>query len=326
MNDIKELLEVRKLIYFRQVAASPSFRQAARQLGITQPALTRHVQDLEEELGVTLIHRRSSGNRLTEAGRLVMSKADDLLALLSSTRTDLDELRSSPTGTVTLAVPMSFASLYLTPLLTQFGQTYPQVHMRVIEGSTYHIETWLEAGQADVGVVCSPSGSSSLIEEHIGDEELFLLRAGPSEPLPPLDFAELEHMDLVLPLSRYGTRRVLERMAAKLKVQLNPKIEADNPNTIKQLVMCMGWATVHSNALFASEIAAGSVSARRITPTPTRSLMLVTPRNEALSSAARILAREICRLVKHNQLHTSPSAVPFEAEQEIYRRTGSKRG
>ncbi len=108
MAKIDQFLEMRKLYCFQQVASSRSFRHAARQLGITQPALTRHVQDLEEKLGVILVHRHTSGNKLTEAGQSLAQKVDEVLSVGASLKADLMNLQSTMVGTVTVAVSMLF--------------------------------------------------------------------------------------------------------------------------------------------------------------------------------------------------------------------------
>ena len=93
-----DTLGIRKLLSFHEISTSRSFREAARRLGISQPALTRQVQSLEDELGVVLIHRHASGNTMTEAGRILAQKTDELLAIISSTKSALDELKGDPTG------------------------------------------------------------------------------------------------------------------------------------------------------------------------------------------------------------------------------------
>ena len=115
-----QFLEMRKLYYFRQVANSRSLRHAARQLGITQPALTRHVQSLEHELGLTLVHRHASGNKLTEAGQLLASKAEELLAMSSSLKNNLVDLQRTMHGTVTLAISRGHRPVWLDPVLESF--------------------------------------------------------------------------------------------------------------------------------------------------------------------------------------------------------------
>lgn len=140
---------------------------------------------------------------------------------------------------------------------------------------------------------CLPFGSTQLVEETLAREELFLISREKPKRLECVSFPQLAQIELVLPLPKYGTRQLLDRMAADHSVRLSPKMEADNPNTIKQLVMSTRWAAVHSTLLFEEELAAGVVTARSINPTPLRSIALVTPHERPLSSGARAVALAI---------------------------------
>jgi LysR family nitrogen assimilation transcriptional regulator len=206
-------LGVKKLLYFQQISHCRSFRDAARNLGISQPALTRHVQSLEEELGVVLIHRHASGNTLTEAGRILAKKTDELLAIISSAKSALDDLRGDPTGTVTLGLSTGFAGSILTSFLSTFTNRFPGVQLRLMEGSNRHVEDWLPSGQAEIGIICLPFGSTQLVEEV--REELWLVSADGSRRSEPIPFAELAAMQLALPLPRYGTRQLLDKLASR---------------------------------------------------------------------------------------------------------------
>lgn len=300
MEKAGPFLEMRKLYYFRQVANSRSFRHAARQLGITQPALTRHVQSLEDELGITLVHRHSSGNKLTEAGQLLAAKADELLTISSSLKTNLVDLQRSMAGTVTLAISMGHAPVLLDPFLSNFIKYCPNVHLRLMEGLTRHVEEWIELGQADIGVICLPTGSCHLVQETLVREELMLMNTDPTRAGEPIEFAELKRMKLILPLSRFGTRQLLERMASQTKITLQPAIEADNRQTVRHLVMTTGWSAIDATRLFHDEIAAGKIFVRPIVPTPARDIVLATSQSAALSSAARAVAREIRNTVRNS--------------------------
>ncbi len=296
-----DLLGIKRLLYFRQIASSRSFRDAARVLGVAQPALTRYVQSLENELGVVLIHRRATGNTLTEAGQILASRTDELLTTMSSLKSDLDGLREDVAGTVTLGLSMGFAKLFLAPFLSNFPTKFPHVHLRIMEGSTRHVEEWLHNDQADVGLICLPSGLNQRVEESLIREELHLITSNPDGRVGSIVFAELAERELVLPLPRYGTRQLLDKMASEASVTLRPVMEADNPDTIRHLVLTTGWSTVHSVRLFEREIASGAVAAIPINPAPVRHIVLITSTDKPLSSATRATARAIGEALRPRQ-------------------------
>jgi LysR family nitrogen assimilation transcriptional regulator len=315
-----QFLEMRKLYYFRQVANSRSFRHAARQLGITQPALTRHVQSLEDELGLTLVHRHASGNKLTEAGQLLASKAEELLAIASSLKNNLADLQRTMVGTVTLAISMGHMPVLLDPFLESFIKQYPNVQLRLMEGLTRHVEEWIEWGQADIGVICLPTGSCQLVQETLLREDLVLLNTDAARAGEPVNFQELEKTKLILPLTRFGTRQLLQKTAAKARVRLHPAIEADNRQTVRHLVLSTGWSAIDAARLFAEEIAAGRIFARPIVPNLTRDIVLATSQSTALSSTARMVAREIRRSVQQQfgKLESDLEQLPEVPDQDIF--------
>jgi DNA-binding transcriptional LysR family regulator len=94
---------------------------------------------MEEELGVVLIHRHASGNTLTEAGRILAKKTDELLAIISSAKSALDELRGDPTGTVTLGLSTGFAGSILHPDIFSL-----YIHQQV-SGSTIALDGRIDA-------------------------------------------------------------------------------------------------------------------------------------------------------------------------------------
>jgi DNA-binding transcriptional LysR family regulator len=114
------------------------------------------------------------------------------------------------------------------------------------------------------------------VEEILLREELWLVSADGSRRSEPIPFAELAAMQLVLPLPRYGTRLLLDKLPSDNGIALRPIMEADNPSTIKQLVMTIGWSAVHSSLLFEAELALGQVFARPILPASVRCIALVT--------------------------------------------------
>lgn len=294
-------LDTRKLRYFYEVARLQSFRLAGRHLGVSQPSLTRHIQTLETELGVVLLQRGQRATRLTEAGELLFDHAEHLLHRLAEARAAVAGMGNFPTGTVTLALPASFAMAFLPSFLVQFKNRYPAVRLRVTEGSTRHVEDWLASGYAQLGVVVSDTASSSLVSEHLATEDLFFVGAQMPERLGtgPLSMAEIVDLPLVLPLPPHGSRRLIDDAAAAAGVQLNPWFEVDSPHIMRQVILAHGLFAIMPKLAIRSELAAGALMAVPLSPPPRRTLGLATLRGEALSAATRALAQDI-RLAVRN--------------------------
>ncbi|MFB9991612.1 LysR family transcriptional regulator [Deinococcus oregonensis] len=147
------LAQLRALV---AVAKAGSITVAAEQLGITQPALSRTISGLEHSLGVTLLVRHHGGTRLTAVAERLIGTAQDVLALTERIRRDAGEEQTL--SGVTLRVgSLPTTSVWLIPrLLASFGRSFPGVEVRLFDGTSEQVLTWLREGVVDVGFVVTP--------------------------------------------------------------------------------------------------------------------------------------------------------------------------
>jgi DNA-binding transcriptional LysR family regulator len=115
----------------REVARCGSFSAAAESLGYTQPAISRHVALLEQETGATLLERRPSGVRLTDAGQLLVRHADAILARLRDAEDELDELLELRAGKLLMSTLTSAATTIVPLAISEFRQRLPEVSLSV---------------------------------------------------------------------------------------------------------------------------------------------------------------------------------------------------
>ena len=146
-------MELRQLEYFRQIADTHSFNEAARHLNMSQPPLSYQIHQLEEELGVQLFERTSKGVILTNAGEVLYERAGNLLDYADSAKLEVTKagkkrvLRIGMTSTTT-AVMM--------PFISTFAKKYPNVNFEVRDGSTYSLYSCLMDGIIDISVARTP--------------------------------------------------------------------------------------------------------------------------------------------------------------------------
>lgn len=122
---------ISKIALFLEVAKQKSFAKAARQLGMTGPALSKQVQSLEERLGVRLLHRTTRQVSLTEEGALYSERARRALEDLDNAEREIQDLTACPTGELKINAPMSFGLAYLVKPLTRFAQAYPDLRLDI---------------------------------------------------------------------------------------------------------------------------------------------------------------------------------------------------
>lgn len=129
-----------------------SLRGAARQLGMTQPAMTRSIRELERELGVQLFERSSSGVVPTSAGRAVTRHARAIQLEMQRTLEDVERYKGVETGTLSLALSPSAHIAILPRILAPFRRRYPNVRLKITEGLYPALEAAIREGEIDAYV------------------------------------------------------------------------------------------------------------------------------------------------------------------------------
>lgn len=146
-------MDVRRVLLLREVAHHGSISAAARTVGITQPALSQHIRELESEVGTPLLIRESTGIRLTEAGHALLHHADAIAAHLSAADDEIGALTSLETGRLRIvAFPSAIAGL-LPPLLAAMHRRIPRLDLHLTEAEPPEAVSPLQSDQADVAIV-----------------------------------------------------------------------------------------------------------------------------------------------------------------------------
>ncbi|WP_143479115.1 LysR family transcriptional regulator, partial [Pseudomonas aeruginosa] len=143
----------KQLSYFLRISELGSFSKAAAVLYIAQPALSRQIKHLEEELGVKLFERSDAGIYLTAAGRLLSDRAKALLTQIESVRNEISTMALRMQGNIALGVPPSFFGLVTTRLVEELRNQYPDVRLTVVEGISSTLHELLLGGQLDLAIV-----------------------------------------------------------------------------------------------------------------------------------------------------------------------------
>jgi DNA-binding transcriptional LysR family regulator len=146
-------MELRHLRYFVGVAEALSFTKAADKLNTSQPSLTRQIRDLENELGVRLLHRTKQKVGLTDEGRFFLADAKRLLALAAATVESVRQLHSGEARTLNVGYVSNLFSDLLPKTLDSFHQTFPAIAVNLFDlscGEQFHA---LEEGKLDLGFV-----------------------------------------------------------------------------------------------------------------------------------------------------------------------------
>jgi DNA-binding transcriptional LysR family regulator len=163
------------------VAEQCSFRKAAEELYLTQPAVSLQIKALEEDLGVQLFDRSGAHVSLTAAGKILLGYAQQGYALFAQAEQDVAALSGEHAGQLPLGAFTTVAQYVLPRLLGEFCREHPRVHPTLISGNTEHIVDALEKQKIALGLIEGPARSRDVKTEPFLEDELVLICSTDSE-------------------------------------------------------------------------------------------------------------------------------------------------
>ena len=292
-------MDVRQIRYFTHVANLRSFSKAAQCLNVAQPALSRQIQSLEQELQTQLLFRTTRGVEPTEAGLVFLRLGEKILLSVEELREAVVNASEHPAGDVSLGLPPSLSAVFAPCLMEEAGRLYPDVRFRIIEGLSVFLEEWLALGRIDLAVLTKLGEMGSLTRVNLATEEMVLVApAGLLNPgqqsIPLRDVARLQ-----LTITR-GFRNVIDYGIRDLGIALTYATEYDSIPIIKGLlakgecVTILPWGLVQQE-LFARQFAVLSI----VEPRLTRDLVLAANPRRPGTAATRAIRNLVLKRTRH---------------------------
>lgn len=153
-------MEIRVLKYFLAIAREENITKAAESLFISQPALSRQIMQLEEELGVKLFVRGQHSITLTEEGMFLRRRAQEIVDLAEKTQTEFKGNDENLSGVISIGSGELSAVRILPKLIKTFTDKYPNVKFELYSNNTDHIKERLDRGLLDIGILLEPTDLS----------------------------------------------------------------------------------------------------------------------------------------------------------------------
>lgn len=291
-NPLDDLQVLRQFI---AVAKSGSFSKAAVVLGIAQPILSRRIRALEDGIGMQLFFRNGRGVVLTEAGRILEEHAASILDTASQAASQIQSMRTTPTGEVALGIPPMIGTVLTLPVIERFHASFPHVSLRLIEGFSGYIIEWLTTGRLDVAVLYNVAKTSTLLTDHLFNEDLYLV-ASANVP-PPVDgdvvrLDQLPRIPLILPNFPHGLRSLVNTSLASIGAEPTVALEVDGLSAIKRLTGSGIACTILSKVAVVQDVDAGRLRIWKIVePDMPAEIVLAMSTQRPSTPVTRALAR-----------------------------------
>ncbi|WEF33458.1 LysR substrate-binding domain-containing protein [Pseudoduganella chitinolytica] len=151
-------MDIRSLRYFVETARLSSFTQAAEQLHVTQSTISKMVHQLEQELGTPLLDRDGRRLTLTDTGRVVYQRGQEMLATMRTLADEVRDIQATRRGTLTIGIP-PMINLLFTPVLKAFRERHPDIALQLREETGQQVEKLVAAGELELGMTVLPADS-----------------------------------------------------------------------------------------------------------------------------------------------------------------------
>lgn len=257
--------ELRTLRYFICVAEEKSVTGAANRLGIAQPALSRQIARLEQDLRLPLFIRTPRGVELTEAGEILLRRAYAIMGQIRQARHDVTAHVDAPRGTVVVGMPPTPGEFIAPPLLAYIKQNYPEIELRFVEGFSRDLERWLTDGEIGLAVMHDAPERDDIVTSELLVEHLHVIGPKGGFVRPSYTLAEAVRLPLILPSRPNYLRILIDKLADAMGLTLNVVQWADGIWHLKALVRQGHGFSVLTYGGVLSEVQQGTLEAVPIT-------------------------------------------------------------
>jgi LysR family transcriptional regulator, transcriptional activator of the cysJI operon len=248
-----------RLKVFYTVAQRLSFTKAASELFVTQPAVTKHIKELEQKLNVQLFKRNGNNISLTAAGAIMLRYAEKIFQTYSELETDLAQLSNIEAGSLHIGASTTVAQTILPKLLALFKKAYPAISFTFSQGNTDFITQQVLAEKIDIAIVEGAAHYPQIAYAPFAKGEIVLVTAANNQlsKKPEITPKQLLNIPLVLREAGSGTLDVI--FNALSTAQINPKdlhieIQLESSIAIKQYLLFSETATFLSIQSLVSEL------------------------------------------------------------------------
>lgn len=245
-----EDINLNALKVFLCVATSNSFLDASKKLYISQPAISKCIKTLEDELHTSLFYRGNKGIRLTPEGEKYLKYVMEANELLSAGKRILSDESELNNGLIVIGAQSHIVRYYLLDKIAEFKKDYPNVKIRVIDLSTHELLDSLEKHSIDLVIDSSPIDVvyNNIDIVKIAYLDTCFIKSSKNKYVikSPKD---LNGVDIILPLSRSSLRKTLEKDLEDVNIRLNPILEFETEELIIESVkknLGVGFVVEHA--------------------------------------------------------------------------------
>jgi DNA-binding transcriptional LysR family regulator len=313
-NGMKELIESRQIRAFVAVARRGNFTHGAKDVFLTQSAVSHAIKSLEEDVGVSLFQRVGRRAVLTQAGERLLQHCEEILDKMQHARMDLSQMPDLERQCLRIGAPMTVCQHILPSVLRKVRHEYPQCGLRVDTGDNPQLLAQLLSGRIDLAIMVEPEKRPDLVYESLFRDEMrfVMLPEHPWAKLPTIPATAIAESTLIMANKATRTYGLVTAYFRAARIPLQRCIELGSIESIKELVKNGLGVGVVAEWPIQAELERGELVSR---PFGHRSLLrqwqAVHLRHRALSA----LEADVIRLSRENRADLAAKAAATSREK-----------
>ena len=251
----------RQLRYFIAIANERTFTKAALKLRVAQPALSRQVSLLEEELGTQLFVRHRRGVGLTDAGVALLDRARPLLLSMDRIQAEIMDYSAEPTGILRLGCTPRLTNKLIVDPVRYILEAFPKVSVRIQEGVSHQLCRAVLSDELDAAIVSENLAESFLLAEPLFDEQVWLFSPANKRVRGyRVELSRIAALPMIVACAPQTTRRLLDRELTQKGLKLNVIAESDSIQVTRELILAGIGHTIAPYSALIADVQSGLLS------------------------------------------------------------------
>ena len=283
-------MDFKQLRAFLTVAETGNVTRAAEVLHLVQPAVSRQIMLLEQDIGTPLFERERHGMRLTEAGRALVGHARRVMLELEKARAEIDAVSTGVGGLVTVGLLPSTIDMLSAPLVSALATGYSGIRIRIAMGYAGSLLAWLRSGELDAALLYGADHTPDVHTQALIEEPLWVIGAKGAglRRDKPVALKTLAGKPLVLPSVPHGLRTLVDHACAAAQVTLTLSAETNALSVQRSLVLNGHGLTILPPIAVADDLRTGQLCGAPLArPAITRTIVLALPTNRSAGPHVR---------------------------------------
>lgn len=288
-------MDFHHLKYFVEVADQKSFSKAARNLHISQSAISRTIKALEDELGVVLFMRNAKAVELTDGGTIFLTHAKRVVFMFEHLKTDFENEFKLEQGSIHIGLPPITDAPIFAHLLGAFKKTYPQIDLELFEHGSKKVEISVQEGLIDIGIICTEPQTKDFDSFFLTSDPLYVVlhKDNPLAKEKEISLSQLAEDPFVLYRDDFNLHDEIAKACKRAGFQPNVIFETSQRDLMLQTVSANLAIALLPSRLCPSEsdnssISRNVVSLPLVNPEITHTLYVIWKRGHYLSHASQL--------------------------------------